>query len=231
MEPPSEVSFDSVRIISRKASPTHLAVSAWLKRTLDVTASVTVVVAFAPFFAILIILVSLDGGPVLYAQKRIGQGGKIFRCWKFRTMVVGADRVLKNMLATDEKVRQEYETYWKLKDDPRITKVGRFLRRYSLDELPQIFNVIKGDMSLVGPRPRSIKEMQFFEAKMREFNYAYKSVKPGLTGLWQVNGRNHLSLEAKAHLDAYYAKNWSVRGDLHIILATFPVIFNGKGAF
>lgn len=146
-------------------------------------------------------------------------------------MVGGADKILKNMLEADNERRKEYETYWKLKDGPRITKVGKFLRRYSLDELPQIFNVIKGDMSLVGPRPRSIKETRFFEANMPEFNQAYASVRPGSTGLWQVNGRNHLSLEARGHLDAYYAKHWSLRGDLIIILATFPVIFSGKGAF
>lgn len=231
MEPPSQVSFGSIRINSRKASPAHLAFSSRLKRALDLAAAWSVVIGFAPFFAMLILLVSIDGGPVLYAQKRIGRGGRAFRCWKFRTMVVGADRILKELLARDESARVEYETYWKLKDDPRITFVGRFLRRYSLDELPQIFNVIRGDMSLVGPRPRSLKEMQFFETKMPDLNSAYKSVKPGLTGLWQVNGRNHLSLDSKAHLDAYYAKNWSVRGDLQIIVATVPVIINGKGAF
>ena len=155
----------------------------------------------------------------------------MFPCFKFRTMVEDADRVLEQLLAEDAALRQEFQRFWKLKDDPRVTLVGKFLRRYSLDELPQIFNVLRGDMSLVGPRPRPVSEMQYFESVMPEFNHAYLSVKPGLTGLWQISGRNHLTLEEKAELDARYARDWSVRGDFAIILATFPIVFSGDGAF
>ena len=201
------------------------------KRMMELIISLSVVIGFAPVFAILIVLVSLDGGPAFYAQSRIGRGGRIFKCWKFRTMHVNADEMLAVLLATDEKARQEYTRIWKLKDDPRITRVGRFLRRYSLDELPQILNVIKGDMSIVGPRPRSVQEMQFFDPNMPEFNESYKTVRPGLTCIWQISGRNNINLETKGCLDAYYATNWSIIGDIAIMFATFPVIIKGDGAF
>jgi undecaprenyl-phosphate galactose phosphotransferase len=203
----------------------------FLKRTVDVVACSIFIIAFAPLIAFLIILVSVDGGAAFYSQKRIGRNGAIFQCWKFRTMVEDADRVLEQLLAEDAALRQEFQRFWKLKDDPRVTLVGKFLRRYSLDELPQIFNVLRGDMSLVGPRPRPVNEMQYFESVMPELNQAYLSVKPGLTGLWQISGRNHLTLEEKAELDARYARDWCVRGDFAIILATFPIVFSGDGAF
>jgi len=221
-------SVDSGAVHFRKSVSSR---AVFLKRTLDVVACSIFIIAFAPLIAFLIILVSLDGGPAFYSQKRIGRNGAIFPCFKFRTMVEDADRVLEQLLAEDAALRQEFQRFWKLKDDPRVTLVGRFLRRYSLDELPQIFNVLRGDMSLVGPRPRPVSEMQYFESIMPEFNYAYLSVKPGLTGLWQISGRNHLTLEEKAELDARYARDWSVRGDFAIILATFPIVFSGDGAF
>jgi lipopolysaccharide/colanic/teichoic acid biosynthesis glycosyltransferase len=198
---------------------------------MDLIISVAVVIVFAPLFAALIVLVALDGGPAFYAQRRIGQGGRTFRCWKFRTMVINADEMLEQLLAADESARREYETFWKLKDDPRVTWIGWFLRRYSLDELPQMLNVIKGDMSVVGPRPRSVKEMEFFQSKMPEYNLSYQRVRPGLTCLWQVCGRNCLGLEIKGQLDDLYARNWSIVGDLAIIVATFPAVATGKGAF
>lgn len=204
--------------------------STFLKRTVDLAISLFIVIAFAPIFAILIIIVSLDGGPAFYAQKRVGRHGRIFHCWKFRTMVFNAEEKLEELLAADERVRQEYLTYWKLKDDPRVNGVGRFLRRYSLDELPQILNIIKGDMSIVGPRPRSINEMGLYESNMPEFAQDYKIVRPGLTCLWQIRGRNRLSIEKKGWLDAQYARNWSLFGDIGIILATIPVVIRGDGA-
>lgn len=209
----------------------HSLTSIFLKRAIDLIVSVSVITVFAPCFAMLIILVALDAGPVFYAQRRIGRGGRTFLCWKFRTMVVNADEKLEALLATDEKARQEYATFWKLKDDPRVTRIGRFLRRYSLDELPQILNVIKGDMSIVGPRPRSVKEMEFFLSNMPESDQSYKEVRPGLTCLWQVCGRSCLGLEAKGRLDDWYSRNWSIIGDFAIVIATFPVVIGGKGAF
>ncbi len=221
-------SVDSGAVHFRKSVSSR---AVFLKRTLDVVACSIFIIAFAPLIAFLIILVSLDGGPAFYSQKRIGRNGAMFPCFKFRTMVEDADRVLEQLLAEDAALRQEFQRFWKLKDDPRVTLVGKILRRYSLDELPQIFNVLRGDMSLVGPRPRPVSEMQYFESVMPEFNHAYLSVKPGLTGLWQISGRNHLTLEEKAELDARYARDWSVRGDFAIILATFPIVFSGDGAF
>lgn len=221
-------SVDSGAVHFRKSVSSR---AVFLKRTLDVVACSIFIIAFAPLIAFLIILVSLDGGPAFYSQKRIGRNGAMFPCFKFRTMVEDADRVLEQLLAEDAALRQEFQRFWKLKDDPRVTLVGKILRRYSLDELPQIFNVLRGDMSLVGPRPRPVSEMQYFELVMPEFNHAYLSVKPGLTGLWQISGRNHLTLEEKAELDARYARDWSVRGDFAIILATFPIVFSGDGAF
>ncbi|SRR5579884_156132 len=213
-----------------KADSNKHYISPALKRLIDLLISLSALILFAPLFSILIILVALDG-PAFYAQRRVGQGGRTFICWKFRTMVVNADEKLAQLLAADEKAREEYETFWKLKDDPRVTRIGRFLRRYSLDELPQILNIIKGDMSIVGPRPRSVQEMEFFQSTMPEYNVSYKRVRPGLTCLWQVSGRNCLGLEIKGQLDDYYAKNWSIAGDVAIIFATFPAVIRGKGAF
>jgi lipopolysaccharide/colanic/teichoic acid biosynthesis glycosyltransferase len=206
-------------------------VSAVFKRSIDIIIAVSAAIILVPVLAVLIIVVSFDGGPAFYVQTRVGRGGRIFRCWKFRTMVVDADEKLMKLLASDETARQQYRTFWKLKDDPRITSVGRFLRRYSLDELPQILNVVAGQMSIVGPRPRSIKEMEFFESLMPGASLSYVSVKPGLTCLWQISGRNHLSLETKGWLDTLYAKNWSVSGDIAIITATLPAVISGQGAF
>jgi lipopolysaccharide/colanic/teichoic acid biosynthesis glycosyltransferase len=227
----SSSSYDPSFIAARQIAPTRRAASAFLKRQFDVVASLLVIIGLAPVFAAMIILVSLDGGPAFYTQKRVGRNGRTFGCFKFRTMVVDADEELKRLLAADETLRAEYQTYWKLKDDPRVTRIGKFLRRYSLDELPQVINVLRGDMSLVGPRPRSLNEMRFFESSMPESNEGYVTVRPGLTGLWQISGRNALSLETKGQLDALYAENWSFRKDLAIIVATVPVVLKGEGAF
>lgn len=227
----SAPSTETVCAPANKSTLTSSTNASFYKRAFDLGASLAVVIAFAPVFALFILLVMLDGGPAFYAQRRVGRNGKIFRCFKFRTMVEDSDQVLKQLLATDPVLRREYETFWKLKDDPRVTWVGKFLRRYSLDELPQVVNVLQGDMSLVGPRPRSINEMQFFESSMPELNHAYLSVKPGLTGLWQISGRNHLTLAEKGELDAQYARSWSIYGDLEIIFMTIPTVLGGHGAF
>ena len=153
----------------------HSRLSEFVKRAMDLLISLSLLCVSAPILVILITLLSLDGGPAFYSQKQVGLGGQIFRCWKFRTMVVDAEEKLKELLARDAETRREYEKFWKLKNDPRVTTVGGFLRRYSLDELPQIFNVINGDMSLVGPRPRSVEEIAFFESKMPEFNREYRT--------------------------------------------------------
>jgi lipopolysaccharide/colanic/teichoic acid biosynthesis glycosyltransferase len=208
-----------------------LEIIAFVKRAIDLFVSCVVIFPCAPLFAFLIVLVMLDGGPAFYAQRRVGRGGRAFWCLKFRTMVENADEVLERYLSENAGMRKEYETFWKLKKDPRVTWIGNFLRRYSLDELPQVFNVIKGDMSLVGPRPRSVSEIEFFDKLTPEYNRTYRSVKPGLTGLWQVSGRNRLSLMQKGDLDARYAEHWSIRLDMAILFATISVVLSGDGAF
>ena len=199
------------------------------KRMLDVVAAGSALLLLAPIFLVLIRLVVRDGGSAFYAQRRVGLQGREFRCLKFRTMVPNAEQKLKALLDADASLRAEYERYWKLNDDPRITTVGRLLRRYSLDELPQFINVLTGEMSLVGPRPRSVTEVAFMESQF-PLASAYRHVKPGITGPWQVSGRNELTLAEKAVLDARYATEWTLLGDVKLMLVTFGVILTGHGA-
>ena len=199
------------------------------KRVLDVVAAGSALILLAPFFLILIRLVARDGGSAFYAQRRVGFQGREFRCFKFRTMVPNAEHRLKALLDADAALREEYERYWKLNDDPRITKIGRFLRRTSLDELPQFINVLTGEMSLVGPRPRSVSEVAFMESRFTLASH-YRHVKPGITGPWQVSGRNQLTLAEKAVLDAGYAHGWTLLGDLKLIFITCGVVLKGQGA-
>jgi len=172
-------------------------------------------------FLFLALLVKISSpGPVFYVQKRVGRGYKHFGCIKFRTMRADADAVLTRVLAQSPALRQEFERDFKLRDDPRITPIGKFLRRTSLDELPQFFNVLCGEMSVVGPRPIVDKEIDRYEGYMDEV----LSVRPGLTGLWQVSGRNNLSYSKRVRLDLAYARGRSLLLDLAIILRTFGVL-------
>ena len=159
--------------------------------------------------------------------KELGRGGKDINILKFRTMRSNADEYLRSYLETRPKMKAEWETYHKLKNDVRITRVGKFLRRLSLDELPQLWNVLKGEMSLVGPRPIVQKEVTHYGAT---FN-AYKQVLPGLTGLWQISGRNELKFSQRKKLDEYYIYNWSIWMDAYILLHTIFAVINGKGAY
>ena len=199
------------------------------KRVLDVVAAGSALILLAPLFLILIRLVVRDGGSAFYAQRRIGFQGREFRCFKFRTMVPNAELHLKAILDADAALREQYERYWKLDNDPRVTKIGRLLRRTSLDELPQFINVLTGEMSLVGPRPRSVSEVAFMEAQFTLASH-YRNVKPGITGPWQVSGRNQLTLAEKAILDARYAQSWTLLGDLKLIFITCGVVLKGHGA-
>lgn len=199
------------------------------KRVLDVVAAGSALILLAPLFLILIRLVVRDGGSAFYAQRRVGFRGREFRCFKFRTMVPNAEQHLKVLLDNDAVLREEYARYWKLNDDPRVTKIGRLLRRTSLDELPQFINVLTGEMSLVGPRPRSVSEVAFMEAQFTMAGH-YRHVKPGITGPWQVSGRNQLTLAEKAVLDARYAQSWTLLGDLKLIFITCGVVLKGHGA-
>jgi Undecaprenyl-phosphate galactose phosphotransferase WbaP len=166
-------------------------------------------------------------GPIFYAQNRIGQGARRFRVWKFRTMVVDADKVLEEHLARDPRLREEWAQNHKLRDDPRVTWVGRLLRRTSLDELPQVWNIVRGEMSVVGPRPIVQAEISKYESSFE----LYTRVRPGITGLWQVSGRNHTTYPERVSLDSYYVKNWSPWLDLYILARTIKVVLRGEGAY
>ena len=201
-----------------------------LKRLGDIIFSLLVITIGSPIFILIGILVKLSSpGPVFYIQKRIGRNYRQFGCIKFRTMYKDADELLPNMLEKYPLMRREFEKDFKLRHDPRITKLGRFLRRSSLDELPQFFNVLKGEMSVVGPRPIVSDEIKKYSLFMDEVI----SVRPGLTGLWQVSGRNNLSYKKRVQLDLVYARNRNFLLDVEIIILTLGVLLfpMDRGAF
>ncbi len=192
-----------------------------VKRFGDIFFSALVLILGSPLFLLLALLVKLSSdGPIFYIQERVGRNYCRFGCIKFRTMCVEADDLLTNMLAKSPSMRKEFDSDFKLRKDPRITPIGRFLRRSSLDELPQFLNVLRGEMSVVGPRPIVEKELPRYGEFMKEVT----SVRPGLTGLWQVSGRNNLSYRKRVELDLYYAKNRTFLLDLEIIILTFGVL-------
>ena len=200
----------------------------FIKRTLDLVLCLLGAVVLLPLGAALALVIKADSpGPVFYRQKRIGQHGKEIRIFKFRTMVNDADKVLKDMLASDDALQKEWACDRKLKCDPRITRVGRLLRKLSLDELPQLLNVVMGDMSLVGPRPIVAMEVEKYGPVYEE----YCLVRPGLTGLWQISGRNNTTYAERVAFDHYYINNWSVWMDLWILAKTIPVVITGYGAY
>ena len=201
-----------------------------LKRIGDIIFSFVVLTLGSPIFILIGILVKLSSpGSVFYIQKRVGRNYREFGCIKFRTMYKDADDLLPNLLEKYPLMRKEFENDFKLRQDPRITKLGRFLRRSSLDELPQFFNVLKGEMSVVGPRPIVSNEIIKYSLFMEEVI----SVRPGLTGLWQVSGRNNLSYKKRVELDLFYARNRNFLLDLEIIILTLGVLLfpMDRGAF
>ena len=196
-----------------------------IKRLLDIIGSLCALIISSPILLGVAIAIKLDdGGPVFFSQTRIGLHGKPFKMYKFRSMVTNAEE-LKKKLA--EETGQEDRFIFKMKDDPRITKVGHFIRKTSLDEFPQFYNVLKGDMSLVGPRPALPEEV----ARYGSLYSARLLVKPGITGPWQVSGRSDLSQEQSEYLDVFYIENWSIAGDLAILAKTVMVIFTGRGSY
>jgi len=197
------------------------------KRLIDIALAVTLIGVLAPVMALIALAVKRDGGPALYAHRRVGPDGRSFCCWKFRSMVTNADQVLHKLLEHDNYARQEWECDFKLRSDPRITPVGKFLRGFSLDELPQLFNVVTGTMSLVGPRPIVEAEIERYGASFA----AYCSCRPGITGLWQVHGRSDVDYARRVELDRRYAHQWSLRLDLTILLKTVMVITRRHGAY
>ena len=195
-----------------------------LKRVLDIALAALALIVLAPALLVIATLVRLDSeGPAVFSQERVGRGGNTFRIYKFRSMSTDAPE----RLAELKKLNEGNGLLFKLKDDPRVTRLGRTLRKYSIDELPQIWNVLIGDMSLVGPRPPLPDEVEGYEDRVRRRLY----IKPGLTGMWQVNGRSSLSWEDSVRLDLYYVENWSVVGDLMIMWRTFNVLVTPTGAY
>ena len=198
-----------------------------LKRALDIVGSVVLGLLFLPLIVAVAILLRCEGGPVIFCHRRVGRDGKYFDCLKFRSMVPDADRVLRDLLERQPELKAEWLQDHKLRVDPRVTPVGRFLRRTSLDELPQLWNVIRGDMSLVGPRPVVREEL------MRYGRCAamYLSARPGITGLWQVTGRNDTNYCRRVALDVYYVRRHNFFMDLYILLKTTQVVIGGGGAY
>ncbi|GIM30242.1 exopolysaccharide biosynthesis protein [Clostridium polyendosporum] len=196
----------------------------FIKRIFDFTLSVVGFILLLPVYIILCICVKIDSkGPIIYGHNRIGKDGKIIKVYKFRSMVVNSEEVFRNFTPDQKK---EFEINFKLEDDPRITKVGNFLRKTSLDELPQLWNIIIGDMSIVGPRPVVEKEIEKYE----EYANKLVSVKPGLTGYWQAHGRSDTTYEERVQMDMYYIDNRSLWLDIKIIAKTFISVIRKEGA-
>ncbi len=199
----------------------------WIKRLFDLCAASLLVLFLSPLLLVLAFLIRRSGGTALYGHMRIGRNGKPFTCLKFRSMRPDADKVLHELLANDPQARAEWELDFKLKNDPRITRVGHFLRRTSLDELPQLFNVLRGDMSLVGPRPIVEAELARYEDNAA----LYLMVRPGITGLWQISGRNDTTYAERVALDTWYVQNWSLWYDFAILVRTLGVVVSRHGAY
>jgi lipopolysaccharide/colanic/teichoic acid biosynthesis glycosyltransferase len=215
--------IDAEAVASAYSAPTSGVYERVFKRWFDLALILLASPFVLPMILLLALLVRRDGGPAFYVQDRVGLDGQVFRLWKLRTMEVDADARLAAHLATDPALKAEWESSQKLKNDPRITPLGRLLRKISLDELPQLWNVLKGDMSLVGPRPMLPEQRALYPGR------AYYRMRPGLTGPWQVSDRNQISFAGRAEFDAEYAKRMSLTTDLTIIFLTVWVVLRGTG--
>jgi Undecaprenyl-phosphate galactose phosphotransferase WbaP len=203
-------------------------ISVITKTLVDYIGAALGLIALSPLFlAIVIIMKRTDPGPIIYRRRVVGVGGHEFDAFKFRTMVVNSKEVLDELLANDPEARAEWETHEKLKNDPRITKIGAFLRKTSIDELPQLVNVLRGEMSLVGPRMITRDEVKRFG----QWDMNIHTVKPGITGLWQISGRSDLSYKERVQLDMHYIRNYSIWLDLQILFWTIPSVLMNKGAY
>ena len=191
-----------------------------LKRSFDFVAAAIALATLAPIFGMLALAVRVDGGSAFFSQPRVGRHGKLFNCYKFRSMRSDADEALAKHLASNPEAAAEWQKFQKLQNDVRVTKVGEFIRKTSLDELPQLLNVLKGDMSLVGPRPIMQGQEDLYA---EDFSY-YATVRPGITGPWQVSGRSKLTFKERVALESWYARNWSLWMDIVILLKTFPTL-------
>ncbi|HEX5472377.1 MAG TPA: exopolysaccharide biosynthesis polyprenyl glycosylphosphotransferase, partial [Lacipirellulaceae bacterium] len=198
------------------------------KRLMDTIASIIGCILLMPLLFYLAVAVKMSSrGPILYGHERIGRYGRRFRAWKFRTMFQNSHLVLEQYLEQNPELKDEWERDQKLRCDPRVTRIGRFLRKTSLDELPQLWNVIRGEMSLVGPRPIVTSEIE----KYGPYFGLFTMVKPGITGLWQVSGRNNTTYDERVQLDAYYVRNWSPWLDMYLLLKTVRIVLFARGAY
>jgi undecaprenyl-phosphate galactose phosphotransferase len=196
---------------------------------MDIAVSATALLFLSPLFVAVILLLKLEGqgGMPFYGGRRMGYQGRMFRCWKFQSMEPNSEHLLEAYLEAHPQARADWEKYRKLSNDPRVTtRTARFIRKASIDELPQLWNVLVGDMSLVGPRPILEDEKEYFGDTLQD----YMSVRPGLTGLWQVSGRNATSFMRRVYWDNWYIRNWSLWGDIVILIKTPLVLLNRKGA-
>ena len=198
-----------------------------MKRFVDIVVASLAIILLAPLSSVIAAIIVADGGKVIFGHERVGLNGLPFKCLKFRSMKLNSQELLTDLLANDHEARAEWNEHYKLKDDPRITWFGNFIRRSSIDELPQLINVLKGDMSLVGPRPVMVEELQRYGDYASEF----LSVKPGVTGLWQVSGRNDLDYEQRVALDIDYVRNHNLFMDMSILIRTVWVVLGRKGAY
>ncbi|HHL9759102.1 TPA: undecaprenyl-phosphate galactose phosphotransferase WbaP [Escherichia coli] len=198
-----------------------------IKRCFDLFGSICIILILSPLLIYIYMKVKKDGGPAIYGHDRVGINGKTFKCLKFRSMVVNSKEILDELLKNDPKAKEEWDATFKLKNDPRITKIGAFLRKTILDELPQLLNVLKGEMSLVGPRPIINAELERYNDQV---DY-YLLSKPGMTGLWQVSGRSDVDYDTRVYFDAWYVKNWSMWNDIAILLKTVIVVLKKDGAY
>ena len=203
-------------------------VDALAVRLLDMLIASAVLIFLAPLLLLVAALVFIvDPGPIFFAHRRLGRDGRTFPCLKFRSMVVDSEQRLKELLATSEDARAEWARDFKLRRDPRITPIGNFLRKTSIDELPQLLNVLRGEMSIVGPRPIVAGEIERYGRYFAD----YSRVKPGITGLWQVSGRNNVHYRRRVALDVTYARNKSLALDLRILMMTVPAVLLAKGSY
>jgi exopolysaccharide production protein ExoY len=223
----SMVEDNSSALISENSAPSRsYALGGSYKRVIDIVLASIAFISAIPIFAVVALAIKLsDGGPIFFRHQRVGFGGKTFPCLKFRTMRVRSDLI--ELLKADPQAAEEWKTKQKLSNDPRVTAIGASLRRSSIDELPQLINVLKGEMSLVGPRPVTTEEM----ARYGRDAVHYLSTRPGLTGAWQISGRNDLSYSERVRLDAEYCTTWSPLVDLSIMLRTVPALFSHRGSY
>lgn len=220
--------FGNEQLILRMSTNLSKRFNKIIKRVFDVIVGLFILLLISPILLIIALIIKLTtGSNVFFMHKRVGKNGNMFPCLKFQTMYPNSQELLAQMLASDPVIKDEWESCFKLKDDPRVTPIGKFLRSSSLDELPQIFNVLIGQMSLVGPRPIVLQEVE----RYKDDFYYYKMVLPGITGLWQVSGRSDVDYENRVRLDEFYVRNWSLWYDIVILFKTFGVVLKRTGAY